>query len=230
MKKLQHNGKVQYYNDLLLRLVQPAVNPAIENEDENVLAIMDEVPEEGEPESDNESRVGGDPLLVRHHPKEEEIRWPNADGPFLFRVVENLRNGVLRTDWLAECKQHHDPGDKRGTICKKSCTFSGELEKAVVLRQLKQWLLEGRTKTRRWCKETPSCAHMSVDFKKFKGPALFPDDVLDKLANEFVQRPSWCVPPQPSDDMPLADLVQQPAEQADSDSSSSSSTSSSSSS
>ena len=47
--------------------------------------------------------------------------------------------------------------------------------------------------TRRWCKEAPATAHMSVDFKRIVGPALFDESVLDDLAREFAMRPSWCV-------------------------------------
>ena len=226
VKRLEHNKAVKYYSTLLLQLHQPALNLAIADDADNALAIMDEEPDEGEPDDDIESQFGGDPNLVRQHPKEQELRWPTASGPFLFRVVEHRRNGVLRTDWLADCKQHHDPRDARGTICKKSCTFSGEIEKNIVLRQLKQWILEGRTKTRRWCSENPACAHMSVDFKKFKGRDLFDGDVLDRLASDFVQRPSWCIPPQPDDDTMLCDFVQAPADASDSSDSSSSNSSS----
>ena len=75
-KRLEHNKAVKYYSTLLLQLHQPALNLAIADDADNALAIMDEEPDEGEPDDDIESQFGVIPISSGNIPKSK-----NSVGP-----------------------------------------------------------------------------------------------------------------------------------------------------
>ena len=54
-----------------------------------------------------------------------------------------MDKGKVFTEWRVTCGCHRDPGDKPKTTCKKSKRFKGDMEVAIALRQLKQWLVDG---------------------------------------------------------------------------------------
>ena len=78
VKGLEHNKAVKYYSTLLLQLHQPALNLAIADDAVNALAIMDEEPDEGEPDDDIESQFGVIPISSGNIPKSK-----NSVGPLL---------------------------------------------------------------------------------------------------------------------------------------------------
>ena len=158
VQRLQHFQKESYYRDLLAGhnpvrevLMDDACDAAGLPLPDGPDAIVDEAfaepldasaseGEGGEGEGgddwDDDLDVGAAAGAESSTVVKELIPW----GPFKFARLER----GAKTAWQVECPFHRDVGDASATVCRKTRSYDGPVEREQMMLNLKAWCLAGR--------------------------------------------------------------------------------------